>query len=143
MNNSTHLNFVRWLSSPTVRLSASQSVILRRSPVRQVDISRDLNISGAGVSSAVDAMVKRGLVRRQETEDDRRVVLIIREKEGDRLIAEMEAIFAGATLDPVAPETQPATPATVEDPDSSCKAEAEFDAATVAEEVPELAETSA
>jgi DNA-binding MarR family transcriptional regulator len=49
----------------------------RGAPARQVDVRTALQLSAAGASSIVDALVKAGLVRREPLESDRRAVLLV------------------------------------------------------------------
>ncbi len=51
------------------------------------EIARFLNVSATTVSSIVDRLVRRGLVKRERTEENRRVVLLFTTDEGNEAAA--------------------------------------------------------
>jgi DNA-binding MarR family transcriptional regulator len=78
-------------------LSLAELVVLRqmqRGSLTVAAVAECLNLSPSAASRAIDRLVRDGLIRREENPDDRRQKLITMTEAGQRLVGEMEAIFA-------------------------------------------------
>lgn len=78
-------------------LSLAELVVLRqvqRGGLTVAAAADCLHLSPSAASRAIDRLVRDGLLRREENPDDRRQKLITMTPDGQRLIGEMEAIFA-------------------------------------------------
>ena len=78
-------------------LSLAELVVLRqmqRGRMTVAEAAACLQLSPSAASRAVDRLVRDGLIRREENPDDRRQKLITMTAAGQRLVDDMEAIFA-------------------------------------------------
>lgn len=60
------------------------------------DVARDLNVAMTTMSSAVDRLVKKGLVERKRPEGDRRAVELTATAEGRGVVADQKAAYRNA-----------------------------------------------
>ena len=60
------------------------------------EVARDLNVAMTTMSSAVDRLVKKGLVERKRPEDDRRSVELTATAEGRGVVADQKAAYRNA-----------------------------------------------
>lgn len=73
-------------------LDAQTLVIVADNPgCGQGDVARDLNVAMTTMSSAVDRLVKKGLLERKRPEDDRRAIELTATAKGRAVVAEQKA----------------------------------------------------
>jgi DNA-binding MarR family transcriptional regulator len=60
------------------------------------EVARDLNVATTTMSSAVDRLVKKGLVERRRPEGDRRVVELTATAKGREVVADQKAAYRTA-----------------------------------------------
>lgn len=60
------------------------------------DVARDLNVAMTTMSSAVDRLVKKGLVERRRPKDDRRAIELTATAEGRGVVADQKAAYRNA-----------------------------------------------
>jgi DNA-binding MarR family transcriptional regulator len=89
---------------PPHRLTRSQFCFLKliaaKSELQVGELARALGVSPAASSKNLDRLERFGLVFRESSEDDRRVILLRATAEGEKLVREYESLKA-AHLEPV------------------------------------------
>ncbi len=87
---------------------------VKQNPLPQREISRHLRIGASTVSATIDVLARRGLIARERSEADRRVILIRITPAGEELLSasiknlldEMQAILNSLTEDELETVTQ-------------------------------------
>lgn len=93
-------------------LSLPENIVLRalqRGPLTVAEAAEHLLLSHSAASRAVDRLVEMGLVKRQESADDRRCRHLTLTPKGEKLMARLEETFAQGVqpvLDRLSPEEQ-------------------------------------
>jgi DNA-binding MarR family transcriptional regulator len=65
--------------------------VVSEGPIRVTDLARDLGLDPSTISRHLDAVAGRGWVRRLPDPTDRRATLVTASKDGERVVARLEA----------------------------------------------------